>query len=64
MSDINLESKLEDVTFWCKSILTQPEDKNSIGYLYVHAQLLLDEIQNTNLIVKKTITNKTERAKT
>jgi len=49
MNEANIESKLEDVSFWCKSILNQPEDKNAIGYLYVHAQLLLDEIKKSQV---------------
>ncbi|MCG9677613.1 hypothetical protein [Vibrio sp. Isolate24] len=46
MNTESLESRLQEITYWCRLIHAEPEKKEAISYLYVHTQLLLDELKN------------------
>ena len=54
MNTEDLESRLQEITYWCRLIHAEPKKKEAISYLYVHTQLLLDELQNkkpTNQVI-------------
>ncbi|MDN3608227.1 hypothetical protein ACODM8_18930 [Vibrio ostreicida] len=40
-----LESRLQEIAYWCKLIQDKPDRQDAISYLYVHARLLLDELE-------------------
>ena len=46
MNTEDLERRLQEITYWCKCFNTEPDKKEAVSYLYVHTQLLLDELQS------------------
>jgi len=41
----NLETRIEELTYWCEEF-QKNQDKELAGYIYGHAVLLLDELED------------------